>query len=494
MILGIDHVGIAVGDATAAVDLLADLVDRPGTEIEEVGGQAVRVAFVPANWPTVGARLEVLSPTDPSGAVARFLERRGEGLHHVCFLVDNLEAEVARLAPRFALVDAAPRRGHGGRVVFLHPKAVHGVMVELLERDEPPVEDPRHPHARPPAESSHGRREGEGEADLARARDLIERARGGDRRALARALSAVEAGGAPGCAVVAAAAGIRAATASVVGITGAPGSGKSTLVGALARAWRAADPDGPVAILAVDPSSPVSGGALLGDRIRMESIAGDPGTYVRSVAGRGAGDGLADAVGDMLSVLRVAGFGTILLETVGTGQDAFAVESLVDVTVVVHAPGLGDAIQGLKAGLVDLADVIVVNKADLDGAAALASALKFGRGDDPACLVLETVATTGAGVSDVRGKIMEALGRPHDLGARARRAIARAAVAMTRARVAEALRLDDPTGGVVERVVAGRLSPADAACAILYASGARGVSGQDAPAGPGARDGGGRGR
>ena len=127
-----------------------------------------------------------------------------------------------------------------------------------------------------------------------------------------------------------------------------------------------------IAVLAIDPSSPVTGGAVLGDRVRMGPLAGDSGVFVRSVAGRGSGDGLSDAADDMIAILRAVGFGVVFLETVGSGQDALAVDALVDIVVVVHAPGLGDSIQGLKAGLVDVADVLVVNKADLDGATALA--------------------------------------------------------------------------------------------------------------------------
>jgi methylmalonyl-CoA/ethylmalonyl-CoA epimerase len=152
VILGIDHVGLAVRDAAAARSQFSRLVARPGTDVQELGDHAVRVCFVPdrggpgrADERSGGAdsrqeaALELLEPTDGGSSLARFLERRGEGLHHVCFAVDDIGAELARLTREgFRPIDARPRRGHGGLVAFLHPQSAHGVLVELLQRDAPP--------------------------------------------------------------------------------------------------------------------------------------------------------------------------------------------------------------------------------------------------------------------------------------------------------------------------------------------------------------------
>jgi len=150
--------------------------------------------------------------------------------------------------------------------------------------------------------------------------------------------------------------------AHLIGITGAPGTGKSSLVGQLAQAYRRQDKR--VAILAVDPSSPFSGGALLGDRIRMQALTHDPGVYIRSMASRGGAGGLTWAVGDALKVLDAAGFEIILIETVGAGQSEVAIVKTAHTIIVVEAPGLGDDIQAIKAGILEIADIFVVNKAD----------------------------------------------------------------------------------------------------------------------------------
>jgi len=167
----------------------------------------------------------------------------------------------------------------------------------------------------------------------------------------------------------------------VVGLTGPPGSGKSTLVDALLGHWRgrAGEDAGdarPVGVIAVDPSSPVHGGAILGDRIRMQRHATDPGVFVRSVASRGASGGLARVVHDLIAVLGCGGFELVLVETVGVGQSEVDVTREADVTVVVLVPGLGDTIQAMKAGVLELADVLVVNKADLPGADAAVANLR----------------------------------------------------------------------------------------------------------------------
>jgi LAO/AO transport system kinase len=191
--------------------------------------------------------------------------------------------------------------------------------------------------------------------------DLVARVARGETAAIGRLISRAEAGVAearPALAEVYR----RATRAHVIGITGVPGSGKSTLVGKLAQALRAAG--GKVGIVAVDPSSPYSGGAILGDRIRMSELVLDPGTFIRSMATRGETGGLARATLDAVDILDVAGFDTIVIETVGVGQDEVEVARAAHTTVVVSAPGLGDEIQAIKAGILEIADIHVVSKCD----------------------------------------------------------------------------------------------------------------------------------
>ncbi len=192
----------------------------------------------------------------------------------------------------------------------------------------------------------------------------------GDRLALARLLTQVEnqtrAGQDALDALFA-----RTGRAHLVGITGAPGTGKSSLTNQLARALRQqSNGSSPhrVGVIAVDPSSPFTGGALLGDRVRMRDLAGDPGIFVRSMASRGALGGLARATAAMAQVLDAAGYDMILIETVGAGQSEVDIARLAHTTVVVEAPGLGDDIQAIKAGILEIADILVVNKADHPGA------------------------------------------------------------------------------------------------------------------------------
>jgi LAO/AO transport system kinase len=187
-----------------------------------------------------------------------------------------------------------------------------------------------------------------------------------------------------------------------IGVTGPSGAGKSTLVQAMVRVWRAQGKT--VAVVAVDPSSPRTGGALLGDRIRMQAVSLDPGVFIRSMATRGAAGGIAPATGDVCAVLDAAGYDRIVVETVGVGQTEIAVARATDVTVLVLVPESGDAIQALKAGLMEVADVFVVNKADRPGATHLASELKAAlglqeRSEERA--VFLTVATTGTGIPEL---------------------------------------------------------------------------------------------
>jgi LAO/AO transport system kinase len=207
----------------------------------------------------------------------------------------------------------------------------------------------------------------------ARATSLADAAVGGDRLALARLLTAVE-----NRTPVAEAAMRRlyptAGGAHLVGITGPPGSGKSTLVAALIAEVRRAGR--PVAVVAVDPSSPITGGALLGDRVRMQAYADDPDVFIRSMASRGHAGGLAATSTAAAAVLDAAGFGLILIETVGTGQSEVEVAAAADTTVVLEAPEMGDEVQAIKAGLLEVADLVVVNKGDRPGAQRTASQLR----------------------------------------------------------------------------------------------------------------------
>ena len=207
---------------------------------------------------------------------------------------------------------------------------------------------------------------------------LVERLRRGDRLALARLLTQVENDTSLGRAALSELFQ-QAGRAHMIGITGSPGVGKSSLVSQLARAIRRPPGNKPsrsVAIVAVDPSSPFSGGAVLGDRVRMRDLAGDPGIFIRSMASRGALGGLAHTTAEVAQVLDAAGFDVVLIETVGAGQADIEIAHLAHTTVVVEAPGLGDEIQASKAGILEIADILVVNKADRPGAEATERALR----------------------------------------------------------------------------------------------------------------------
>jgi LAO/AO transport system kinase len=270
-------------------------------------------------------------------------------------------------------------------------------------------------------------------APTVRARALAEALSAGDRRALARALTAVESDPAQGEALLAALPR-RARRARRVGVTGPPGAGKSTLVSALAACWRREGRR--VGILAIDPSSPFTGGALLGDRIRMGAHHGDEGVFIRSLASRGARGGLADAAEDAADVLEAAGFDPVVFETVGVGQGEIDVAGAADATVVVLAPGAGDDVQALKAGLLEVADVLVVNQADRPEAGRLHEALDAGLRlrSAPAPPLLDTVATTGQGVEAVAAAVDRRLETLDDAGLALARARRRVRSAVDRAR------------------------------------------------------------
>jgi LAO/AO transport system kinase len=197
--------------------------------------------------------------------------------------------------------------------------------------------------------------------------DLAQAVLSGDRLALARTLSQVENGTTEGIAALSQLFP-HTGKAHLVGVTGASGTGKSSLVNQLARYYRQSEPPLRVGIVAVDPTSPFTGGAILGDRIRMRDLAGDSGVFIRSMATRGSLGGLASATASVVQVLDAAGYQLILIETVGAGQSEVDIARLAHTTVVVEAPGLGDDIQAIKAGIMEVADVLVVNKADLPGA------------------------------------------------------------------------------------------------------------------------------
>lgn len=229
-------------------------------------------------------------------------------------------------------------------------------------------------------------------------RELVDQIRSGDRRALARAISLVESatshentsGGLVGN-------GFDLPPARhVVGVTGPPGAGKSTLISALVGHYRSAGES--VAVLAVDPSSPLTGGALLGDRIRMQDHIGDPEVYVRSMATRGHLGGLAGAAAAALSLMDHAGFDRLIVETVGVGQSEVEVMDIAEVVVLVIGPSWGDQVQADKAGIVEIADIFVVNKADRPGVEEVRRALHEVAGDRP---ILTTVATTGEGLAEL---------------------------------------------------------------------------------------------
>ena len=197
------------------------------------------------------------------------------------------------------------------------------------------------------------------------AQDWISELRSGDVRSLARAISTVE-NRAAGWSDLLKALFPHTGKARVIGLTGAPGSGKSTLVDQLAKHYRKKQQT--VGIIAVDPTSPYTGGAILGDRIRMQDHYGDPGIYIRSMATRGSLGGLARATADAATVLDASGRDLVMIETVGVGQDEVDIVRLADVTIVILVPGMGDDVQTIKAGIMEIADIFVINKSDREGA------------------------------------------------------------------------------------------------------------------------------
>jgi LAO/AO transport system kinase len=234
--------------------------------------------------------------------------------------------------------------------------------------------------------------------------DRVRAARSGSVRAIARLLTMVENGGEPAAAVAESLSGAPR-EAQIVGVTGAPGAGKSTLTAALLHVLREAGER--VAVLAVDPSSPFTGGALLGDRVRMADFATDASVFIRSLSSRGHLGGLSAGTPAAVDLMSALGFGTVIVETVGVGQSETDVMHLADTVAVVLAPGMGDAVQAAKAGIMEIADVLVVNKADHEGARSTARELRAmlmldGRGDGGWQVpVLSTIADRGDGVAEL---------------------------------------------------------------------------------------------
>ncbi|MFE0175944.1 methylmalonyl Co-A mutase-associated GTPase MeaB [Streptomyces sp. NPDC059002] len=302
---------------------------------------------------------------------------------------------------------------------------------------------------------------------------LVAQAREGRPRAVARLISLVE-GASPQLREVMAALAPLAGHAYVVGLTGSPGVGKSTSTSALVSAYRRAGKR--VGVLAVDPSSPFSGGALLGDRVRMSDHASDPGVYIRSMATRGHLGGLAWAAPQAIRVLDAAGCDVILVETVGVGQSEVEIASQADTSVVLLAPGMGDGIQAAKAGILEIGDVYVVNKADRDGADATARELNhmLGLGEsrgpgDWRPPIVKTVAARGEGIDEVVEALEKHRAWMEERGVLAERRAERAAheveaIAVTalRERIGS-LHGDRRLSALAERIVAGELDPYAAA-------------------------------
>lgn len=230
---------------------------------------------------------------------------------------------------------------------------------------------------------------------------FAKRIRGGDVRALARAISAIEDDSSQAIRLMKALFPYSG-NATVIGLTGSPGAGKSTLVDQLAREYRKQEKT--IGIIAVDPTSPYTGGAILGDRIRMQAHHADTGIYIRSMATRGFLGGLAPATADVATLLDAAGKDVVLVETVGVGQDEIDIVRLADITVVILVPGMGDDVQTIKAGIMEIADVFVINKSDREGADRVEREIRAMqtlaiRRDDWTPPILKTVATDGTGIS-----------------------------------------------------------------------------------------------
>src|SRR4051812_6707621 len=308
---------------------------------------------------------------------------------------------------------------------------------------------------------------------------LVEQVLAGDRRGMARAISLVE-DGAPELEALSAGIFPKTGNAATVGLTGSPGVGKSTLTEQLVRAARSRERT--VAVLAIDPTSPFTGGALLGDRLRMQAHATDPGVFIRSMATRGHLGGMALAAPEAIRILDAAGTDLVIVETVGVGQAEVEVAGATDTTLVVVSPGWGDAVQVAKAGILEIADVFVVNKADKDGAGEAARdlelMLKMGASRDAEWVppVVKTSAATGQGVDDLWSAVEDHRKHLESTGAleRNRRARLLAEVeTLASQRVRERVRAAlDADSGLAERVAGREVDPYRAASMLLEGLGA----------------------
>ena len=303
------------------------------------------------------------------------------------------------------------------------------------------------------------------------ASELAERLLRGDRRALARSLTHVENRSRTGLAILKAVYP-HSGRAHTIGITGAPGAGKSTVSNELAKAFRRRGQS--VGIVAVDPSSPFTQGAILGDRIRMQEVASDPEVFIRSLATRGALGGLSASALDVVQVLDAFGKAVVLIETVGAGQDEVEIVRVAQTTVLIDAPGMGDGVQTLKAGIMEIADILGVNKADRPGADTLVGQLHALLSLAPAAEwsppIIKLVATEGRGIDELADACRRHRTHLEESGrlAGAERERARTQVlALARQKVLETLAAQSPGGpdldALVEAIAARRLDPHSAA-------------------------------